>query len=121
MPLHGVSADTTRADSTAVLARFLEDTMAILRDQELGLLHVDMERFAFHDSLPCLKLGDILLSIVGDESCVISIEKLPWYTCVEPTWRHLQHQNEEQWAKDRTLHKEQLHLIDVHHLANEEV
>ena len=48
----GVSADTTTTDNTGVLARFLEDIMAIIRDQELGLLHVEMDPLlsmpAFH-------------------------------------------------------------------------
>ena len=55
---YGVSADTTTAGSTGVLARFLEDTLVITKDQDLGLLQVDMEPFTFHANLPCLELGD---------------------------------------------------------------
>ena len=40
---------------------------------------------------------------VCHEHQVIRIEALPWYTSVELTRQSLQHQNEEQWAKDRTL------------------
>ena len=40
---YGVSVNTTTADNTGELARFLEDIMAITGDQELCLLHVDME------------------------------------------------------------------------------
>ena len=53
----GVSANTTTADITGALARFLETIMAIIGDQALGL-HVDMEPFTFHASLPRLELGE---------------------------------------------------------------
>ena len=50
----GAAADTITADSTGVLARFLEDIVAITRDQELILLlHADMVPFGFHVSRPC--------------------------------------------------------------------
>ena len=78
----GVIAGTTRADSTGVLAGFLYDITTNARDQELGLLQVDMEPLTFH------------------ATC---IEKLPWHTCVELTWKHFQRQDEEQWAKYRVL------------------
>ena len=73
----GVSADTTTADSTGALAKFLGDIMALTRDQEPGLLHVDTEPFTFHASLPRLELGNTLLLGVRDEHQVISVEKLP--------------------------------------------
>ena len=50
----GVSADTTRADSTGVFARYLEDISVITRDP--GLLHVDMEPLTFQARLPDLEL-----------------------------------------------------------------
>ena len=80
-----------QTDSTGVLARFLEDILVITRDQELGL-HVDMEPFTFHASLPCLELGDTLLLGVRYEHQVISVEELPWYASAElmppePEWR----------------------------------
>ena len=39
----------------AILARFLADIMAITRDQELDLLHVDAGPFTFNASLPHLE------------------------------------------------------------------
>ena len=93
----GVFADTTTADSTGVLARFLEDIMVITRDQELGLLHVDTEPFTFHASLPCL---------VHPLGCP------RWAPCHQhgtpvrnsrESASSSEYQNEEQWAKDRTL------------------
>ena len=99
---YGVAADTTTADGTGVHAKFLEDIVAITRDQELGLLYVDTEPFTFHASLPHLELGDTLLLCVHDEHQTVSIKKLPWYTNVERMRNHLQHQNEGQWTKDST-------------------
>ena len=104
--LHWVVADNPRAGSTRVLARFLDDTMANTRNQELGLLgllHVDMELFTFHTCLPCLELGDTLLLGVCDEKQVVSEEKLPWHTNAELMWKRFQHRDEEQWAKGRVL------------------
>ena len=40
---------------------------------------------------------------VHDEHQVISIEMLPRHISAELTWKHLQHKDEEQWAKDRAL------------------
>ena len=57
----------------------------------------------FHTSLPCLELGDTLLLGVHNEHQVISVEKLPWYTSAELPRKCFQYQNEEQWAKDKTL------------------
>ena len=58
---------------------------------------------SFHVSLPRLELGDTLLLGDRDEHQVISVEKLPWYTSTELTRTRLQPQNDEQWAKNRTL------------------
>ena len=99
----GVSANTTTADCTGVLPRFLEDILVITKDQELGLLHVDMEPVTFHASLPCLELGDTLLFGGHDEHQVISVKELPCYASAELALQNLHHKNEEQWAKDRTL------------------
>ena len=57
----------------------------------------------FNARFPRLYLGHTLLLGVRDEHQVISLEELPWYAGVELTWQSLKHQNEEQWAKDRTL------------------
>ena len=73
------------------------------QDQEPGIFHVDTQPFTFHTSIPRLELGDILLLGVFDEHEVISIEMLPPHTGREVTWKHLQHQDEEQCAKDRSL------------------
>ena len=98
--LDGVVAGSTTADSTGILAKFLENIMANMRDQEVGLLlHVDMESCTFHASLPHLTLRVTLLLSVHDEHQVISIEKLPWYNGVELTRQRLQYQDEGQWAK----------------------
>ena len=51
-----VSADTTTADSTGVLARFLEEILVITRDQEFGLLHVDTGPFNFYANPHALSL-----------------------------------------------------------------
>ena len=98
-----VCADATTAYSTGVLVRFLENTLAITRDEELGLLHVDMAPFTFYASLPCHELGNTLLLGVHDEHQVIGVEELPWYTSAEFMRQRLHLQNEEQWAKDITL------------------
>ena len=44
----GVVANSTVADSTVVLARFIEYIDGNAGDQELGLLHIDTEPFTFH-------------------------------------------------------------------------
>ena len=71
-------------------------------DQELGFLHVDMESFTFHASLPCLELGDTLLLGVHDEHQVISLERLRWHTCAMLTRKRFQYQGKDQCARDRT-------------------
>ena len=76
---------------------------ANIGDQELGLLHVDMEPFTFHANLPHIELGDTLLLGVQDKHHVISVEKLPWDTSAELSQKCLQHQDEQQWSKDRAL------------------
>ena len=80
-----VSADTIAADNTGVLARFLEDNLAITKDQDLGLLHVETEPFTFHANLLPPELGDTLP--LGDRYVYqdISIEELPYYTSRELT------------------------------------
>ena len=67
--------------------------MASTRDQELGLLHIDMEAFTFHTFLPG----------VHDEHQAIRVERLPQHTSAELTQKRLQCQDEEQWAKDWAL------------------
>ena len=62
----GVAVNTTTADRTGVLARFVEDILVMTKDQELGLLHVDTEPFTFHATLPRHELGDTLLLGVCD-------------------------------------------------------
>ena len=74
--MDGVVVDTTTANSTGVLARFLENIMANTRNQEHGLLHVDMEPLTFHASLPRLGLGDIPPLGVCDEHQVINVGDL---------------------------------------------
>ena len=101
--LDWVVADTTRAGSTGVFARFLDDSMANTRDQELGLLGLDMELFTFHTCLPYLELGNTLLLGVNNEQQVVSAEKLRRHTNAELMWKRLQHRDEEQWAKGRVL------------------
>ena len=64
-------------------ARFLDDSMANTRDQELGLLGLGMELFTFHTCLPCIELGDTLLLCVCNEQQVASVEKLPRHTNAE--------------------------------------
>ena len=54
--LHGFVADATKADSTGILTRFLEVTMANIRDYKLGLRHVDTEPFTFRASFHALSL-----------------------------------------------------------------
>ena len=71
---------STAADSTGVLARFLEDILAITRTWSTSCWHGSLY-FLF--SLPCLELGDTLLLGVRDEHQVISVEDLPWYTSAE--------------------------------------
>ena len=111
----GVSADTTTADGTRALVRFLEDIMANTRHQALGLIHVDMEPFTFYASLPRLELGDTLLLAVHNEHQVISVEKLPRYTSAKLTRKRLHHQNEEQWTKERNTnsHAEILTVLNI--------
>ena len=107
IPLHFLWTQTytvnTGRSCTVVLARFLKDITTITRDQELGLFHVDMEPFAFHTSLPHLELEDTLLLGVCNEHQVINVKKFPRHTSVELTRKRLQHQDEEQGAKDRAL------------------
>ena len=77
--------------------------MAIIREQDLGLLHVDTEPFTFYASLLRLELGDTLLLGVRDEHQVVIVKKLSVYTSAELKRKRLQYQNEGQWAKGRTL------------------
>ena len=78
--------------------------MANAGDQELGLRHVEVGPFTFHAGLPFIELGgDTLFSGVSNAYQVISMEKLPRHTSAELTRGRLQHQDEEQWAKDRAL------------------
>ena len=58
-----VVADTLTADSTWVLAGFLEDVMSVTRYQELGFLHVDTEPFTFHARFPFFELGRYTLPV----------------------------------------------------------
>ena len=60
----GVYADTTKAGSTGVLARFLEDILVLTSDQELGLLHVNAEPFTLHATFHALSL-EIYSSLVS--------------------------------------------------------
>ena len=77
--------------------------MAIIRDQDLGLLLVDTEPFPLYASLLRLELGDTLILGVRDEHQVVIVKKLPVYTSAELKRKRLQQQNEGQWAKGRTL------------------
>ena len=77
--------------------------MVNIRSRELCLLHVDTAPFSFNANVPRIELGDSLLLGVCDEQQVISVEKLQRHTSAELTQKHLQHKDEEQWAKDRAL------------------
>ena len=83
--LDGVVADTSTADSAGVPAEFREDIMANIRDQELGLLHVDTEPLTSHAGLPWPELGHTLLLGVCNQHQDISIEKPPRHTSAELT------------------------------------
>ena len=76
--------------------------MANIRDQEPGLLLVDREPFTSHGSLLRIELGDTLLCVC-DEHQVIRIEKFARHTSAKLTRKSLQHQDKEEWARDRTL------------------
>ena len=52
--------------------------------------------------------GHTLLLGVRNEHQVIRIEQLPWHSSVELARQHFQHQDEEQWAKERALMHSQL-------------
>ena len=43
------------------------------------------------------------MSVMSTSHQVISVEKLPQHTTVELIQKHFQHQDKEQWAKDRAL------------------
>ena len=77
--------------------------MAKTGDQELDLLHVDMEPFTSHASLPCIELVNTHLLDVHNEYQVISVEKLQWHTSADLKRNRLQQLAKEQWAKVRTL------------------
>ena len=79
-------AYATTTASTGIFARFIEDIMAITRDQEPGLHHVDTELFTFHASLPRIEVGDTLLISVRLEHQVIRVDKFSQH----------QHQNDAQ-------------------------
>ena len=94
--------------------RFLEDILVITKDQEL--IHVDMEPL---HSMPAFHA--LSLEIHSSLGC-------PWWApghqcqgapmvCQELMQQSLQHQNEEQWAKDSTLmHTKILH--QTHHCTD---
>ena len=65
--LDGVAADATTSDNTGIPAKCLEDIMHNIKDQEIGLFHVNMETFTSHSTLPNLDLGDTVLLGVRDE------------------------------------------------------
>ena len=54
--------------------------MVNTRDQELGLLDIDVEPFTCHTRLPCPELVDTVLQGVCNKHQVISVEKLPRHT-----------------------------------------
>ena len=68
----GVFANSTAIDSAGIIAQVFEDVKVNTWDQELGLLHVDVESITFHASLPCLELEDIVLQHVCDEHQVVT-------------------------------------------------
>ena len=68
-----------------------------------------MGPFTFHASLPCLEFGDTLLPGVHVEHQIIRIEQLPWHNSAELKWQCFQPQDEDQWAKDRSLRHSNFH------------
>ena len=64
--------NSTTIDSAGIIAQVFEDVKANTWDQELSLLHVDVEPITFHASLPFLELEDIVLQHVCDELQVVT-------------------------------------------------
>ena len=104
-PEQSISLKYQKVASTSSMALSTSTWVTVCGAEGLRLtpLHVDMEPFTIHVSLPRRKLGDTLLLGVHDEHQVISVDKLPWYPSAKLKRKRLQHKVEEQWAKDRTL------------------
>ena len=95
------------------LADFFRTSMSTLDTMNLIF-------FACHTSAPCLEFGDTHLLSVRAECQVIHIEQFQWYTSAELMRQYLEHQDEEQWAKDRALmhfefHAKLLTVLTIDH------